>query len=735
MVTGAIFLGRGHFSLKPGQQIDQQEILRRVHSEQIDEDVSAIVFRYTGDANRSLLAALKQPVDQPAAAAVFNHWKEMVRRRHEIALGLSDSILNGSHMLNADADLLSWIYNPVPEHSLFQAYMHGSKNKDLRFFARSRGGAIPGFSSPEEIGLVNFDPGAMGDGVWYLSHRQSEFANGSASSLQERRFVAARKFKVETVIGNNDHLTSIATVTFEPLLEGERVIHFNLLPNLRVSRVADAHGQELFYIQENRKADGSLYVILPQPAPSQQECSITLEYAGDKVVTKAGTGSFYIGARQAWYPNLNDFQERALYDLTFRVPKRFRLISVGDLTSEGVEDNEYVTHWITPKPVALAGFNYGAYKKVELRDEKINTTLTGFYLPELPDTLSDNPAVAGMAPGSMTKYVLDQARAELEVCTYFFGNSSFHNLAITEQPNFNFGQSWPTLVYLPISAYIDSTQRWLLFGRINNRFTAFVQEVTPHEVAHQWWGHAVGWASYHDQWLSEGIAEFSAGLFLQQAVGEHWQKDYVQFWERLKQRLMDKNQFGNSPNDAGPIWLGTRLDSPRSELAYQNNIYPKGAYVLAMLRSVMWSNHDHDKAFIEMMHDFVESHATHAAFTETFKAIAEKHMPPAIDFQHNGKLDWFFNEWVYGTQVPRYQLDYQISPVSSGKTKLHATITQSEVTNSFAMAVPIYADYGKGFIRLTQLPIVGNTTQSYDLELAAVPNKVTLNAFKEILER
>ena len=290
----------------------------------------------------------------------------------------------------------------------------------------------------------------------------------------------------------------------------------------------------MFYLQESRKADGSFYVILPEAAELKKEYALTIEYSGDKVVTKAGNGSFYIGAREACYPNLNDFQERTLYDLTFRIPKKYHLISVGTLESEKVEECQNVTHWITAKPIAVAGFNYGDYKKIEIHDDRTGDTIDGFYLPDLPDSLAHNPAVAAMAPGSMTKYVLDQTRAELQICTYYFGDSPFNTISITEQPNFNFGQSWPSLVYLPISAYIDSTQRWMLFGHIDNKFTAFVQEVTPHEVAHQWWGHAVGWATYHDQWLSEGFAEFSAGFFLQQAVGPNWQKDYIQFWDRLK---------------------------------------------------------------------------------------------------------------------------------------------------------------------------------------------------------
>ena len=340
-----------------------------------------------------------------------------------------------------------------------------------------------------------------------------------------------------------------------------------------------------------------------------------------------------------------------------------------------------------------------------------------------------------MAPHAMTKYALEQARAQMQLCTYYFGKIPYEDISITEQPDFSFGQSWPDLVYLPISAYIDSTQRWMLFGHIDNKFTGFVQEVTPHEVAHQWWGHAVGWASYHDQWLSEGFAEFSAGLFLQNAFGPNWKGDYTDFWNRLHDRILEKNNYGIAPNDAGPLWMGERLTSPKTASAYQSVTYPKGAYVLAMLRSIMYSQDDGDKAFIEMMHDFVESHRDRPASTESFKAIAEKHMTRMMNLQGNGRLDWFFNEWVYGTQVPRYKFDYQMTPGDGGKVKLHMTITQSEVDENFGMIVPVFADFGKGMVRIGQIGVIGNSSRSIDAELPSSPKKVVMNAYKEILER
>jgi aminopeptidase N len=177
--------------------------------------------------------------------------------------------------------------------------------------------------------------------------------------------------------------------------------------------------------------------------------------------------------------------------------------------------------------------------------------------------------------------------------------------------------------------------------------------------------------------------------------------------------------------------------SPRSENAYQNLTYPKGAYILQMLRSMMYDidEKEKDKAFIAMMHDFVESHRDKAASTETFKAIAEKHMTKLMDVGRNGRLDWFFDEWVYGTLVPRYHFEYQLSPAEHGQVKVHMTITQSEVDDNFVMLVPVFADFGKGMVRFGQLGMVGNTTRSVDVTLPSQPKKVVLNAYKEILER
>ena len=276
----------------------------------------------------------------------------------------------------------------------------------------------------------------------------------------------------------------------------------------------------------------------------------------------------------------------------------------------------------------------------------------------------------------------------------------------------------------------------MLFGTINNKFTAFVQEVAPHEIAHQWWGHAVGWASYHDLWLSEGFAEFSAGLFLQKAQGPDWESSYSEFWSRLRRSILQRGQFGTSPNDAGPIWLGERLDSPHNADAYRFMVYPKGAYILEMLRSLMYTNKDQDKTFIETMHDFVQTHKDHPASTESFAAVVQKHMTPALDLAHTGALDWFFQEWVYGTEIPKYDFTYELTPLANGHSKLHMKLEQSGVSESFVMAVPVFIEPTKGkWIRIGQLPVTGNHSFTIDTELPLMPKSVKADALNEILQR
>jgi aminopeptidase N len=219
-----------------------------------------------------------------------------------------------------------------------------------------------------------------------------------------------------------------------------------------------------------------------------------------------------------------------------------------------------------------------------------------------------------------------------------------------------------------------------------------------------WWG----WSSYHDQWLSEGFADFSAGLFLQ--FTEKKLDKFNEFWERGRKAVIEKNQYGNSPNDAGPLWMGLRLNTFKTGTAYQKLVYAKGGYILHMLRQMMWDAQNQDRDFISLMHDFVKSNEQKNASTEDFLTVVNRHMKKSMDLAGNGNFYWFFHQWVYGTEIPRYRMEYSISAAGEGKVTLAGKVTQSDVSAGFRMPVPVYVEFEDGIVRLGSVVVAGNTT-------------------------
>jgi len=134
---------------------------------------------------------------------------------------------------------------------------------------------------------------------------------------------------------------------------------------------------------------------------------------------------------------------------------------------------------------------------------------------------------------------------------------------------------------------------------------------------------------------------------------------------------------------------------------------------LEMRQMMKDSNQVGDKRFIAMMQDFIKSHYNKDVSTEDLKRIVEKHMTKEMDLAGNKRMDWFFDQWVYGTEMPSYQFDYQIG--SDGA--LTGKITQSGVSPKFMMPIPVYVDYGKGWVRLGVAGIAGNST----VDLGKVP--------------
>ena len=738
-----VFVGEGEFTLEPATEFERRMIRLYIEKDTVAESFKQAVFLFTDDTYSEIRDAAQGNAARGAATAVLENLRSRLRRRREKPQSTTEARLNGSYMDNVEADILAGLLNPQRKR-FFSAYIKGNRYDDLRFHMRP-GGGIPQLLSDEPVALVNFSPGGDRDGIWYLTHRKKDIEAGFRESNQD---LDVLHYKIDAEIGGNKELSATVEITFQPLLDGDRVLRFGLFPTLRVSEVT-FEGQPTHFVQQGKKEDCGFYVITPEALEQGRKYKLAVTYSGDEIIRSSGGGNFAVGARSSWYPSIGPFRDRATYELNFRYPKRYVLASVGDLVEEGKDGKVAYSKWKSDIPFKVAGFNYGDFKKNVIQDERTGKAIEGYAVKRAPDILRAGSMMdqmpqglgaprlgissiqGSLSPKRMMEKVMREAQASTQLFTHWFGPLPYSRIAITQQPEFGFGQSWPTLIYLPVSAFLDSTQRWSLLGSRTFKFAYFVLEVTPHEVAHQWWGHLVGWGSYHDQWISEGFSEFSAGLFLQlKDAGE-----YRKFLQRGRELILEKNKYGFSANDTGSLWMGSRLNTPKTGSAYRKLIYAKGGYVLHMLRQMMFDPQGKgDDLFIGMMRDFVDAHRNRDATTESFQAVVEKHMTPVMNLAGNGKMDWFFRQWVYGNEVPSYELRYSLTPVDGGKAQLKGTITQSGVSDDFVMVVPLYIQVKNKFIRIGSLGIAGNiTTPEFELTLPFMPDAVLINAKHDVL--
>lgn len=710
-----VFVGEGEFTFDPYLPVERNRLKVATGSETVSEQFSRLVIAFTDDTFQEIQNA-SQPGGSSADSQAVDTLRDLQNRMRNRDRGGDE---------NLEAELLADLYNPKLAGA-FNAFIIGKKRNDLRLYIRPRGAM-----QCEEVLLLNADFTNEQAGILYAGHLDSEYKNGTASSDEDKSVIDVEHYKIENTI-KGERLAATAEITFTATVDGERVFGLDLLQELRVTRALFGD-KEIGFIQEDKKKDGAFFVICPEPLVKGRKYKLTLDYQGEKVLENAGGGNFSVRYRTSWYPSVNSFNDRATFDLTFKIPKQNSLVSVGKMVKEWQEGDIAASQWVSDIPLAVAGFNYGRFKKKEVTDADTKYQIEGYAVTEMPDGLR-NTEVGGMSPARLLDNSLAEATNAMRIFSHYYSPLPYGRIAITQQPEGAFGQAWPTLVFLPLVSYLDSTQRFMLLGGISRGLTEFVDEVNAHEVSHQWWGHIVGWSTYHDQWLSEGFAFFSAGLYLK--ATEQKPDKYLNYWKNAQQYVLEKNKFGLRATDVAPVWMGYRSSFYKYPSAPQALIYRKGGYVVHMLHQMMYDRQNGDKAFIEMMQDFVKTHYNRNASTEAFKKIVEKHMiPQKMDLAGNKKMDWFFLQWVYGTEVPRYRLDYTLTPQEDGKCLLTFKVTQSDVSQGFMMPVPVYLDFdGSKVVRLGEVRMFGSSTsEEIKVTLPQKPKRVLINANYDVL--
>jgi len=156
-----------------------------------------------------------------------------------------------------------------------------------------------------------------------------------------------------------------------------------------------------------------------------------------------------------------------------------------------------------------------------------------------------------------------------------------------------------------------------------------------------------------------------------------------------------------------------------------------------MLRMMMHDRQTGDQRFKAMMQDFVKTYSGKSATTEDFKAMVEKYMTRDMDVDGNHKMDWFFNEYVYGTQLPAYKVDASFDPGPDGDMVMSFKVTQSNVNDKFSMLVPLYLELADGgIVSMGRARITGNSFLEQKVPLKGVkarPRRVIVNYYDDVL--
>jgi len=224
-----------------------------------------------------------------------------------------------------------------------------------------------------------------------------------------------------------------------------------------------------------------------------------------------------------------------------------------------------------------------------------------------------------------------------------------------------------------------------------------------HELAHQWWGGVISWKSYQDQWLTEGLAQFSTLLYLQNSISEN----------QFRKVVANAKKWVFRSNDAGPIIYGRRIANLSDDLkTYQSIVYDKSALVFLMLKEIL-GEEELLKRLRQVLADFKYQSLSSARFIQQIS-------------QGEHRLQKFFNGWIFTRRIPEVQ--YQVTVSGQGA---EITFTQKNSDFVFPVGVRIATAEWK-YIRtliveekVQKFKIIENTPiQSIEVEAAIAPIKL-----------
>jgi hypothetical protein len=678
--VGALFKGKGSFSFTPPTSTERDRLARFQNTTSIDAPVSELVFLFTDSTLAELTAKLTF-----AAGPVESDSHGRIKAALD---DLSDEDSRSFH-----PDLMADFLND-DSSGLFYARV-----------GRSSGGSIMFMIDPNEVEGVSLWTKVGRRGWGSQAEVICRFA--PRGQVRERwmrgdrtRQADIQRYTIDASLpqtgGGDIGFSAAAALEIVSETPIGPWVAFELFEKLKVDSVR-WDGGETATVFRGKEAN-LLWVRLDRQIRPGEVRTLRMFYHGD-LIDRYGD-FFLVKSSIAWYPRSLEGRSVAHFDLRFTTAEHYRLASVGDLVDSTRTGRTVRTRWVTQGPIRNASFNLGLFSDYNVKEEGT---------PPITVMMSEqaHKTLGGMHQKNMRETVGEDVSKSLRFFQSMYGPPSAQRFYATETPTFD-GEAFPGMIALSFATFAQTDDR------------GDDEVFRAHEVAHQWWGIGVDFQSYHDQWLSEGFADFS-GLWYMQTV-RHDNKRYFDMLHRWRDGILMRKQ------EPGPIALGYRVASVKDEDLndYQTVVYHKGAWTLHMLRVLMLDLKTmNEEKFQQTMQDYYRTYAGGRASTEDFRKVVERHI--------GLEMGWFFDQWVYSAAIPTYRVSYRAQPADGGQFRVRLRVKQENVPDDFQMYVPVTVDLSKDRVVRLRVKVRGPATE-VDLPLVpAEPKGLRFNDLDGVL--
>jgi hypothetical protein len=724
--SGDIEGGDAELLLLPPYQSERLSLAAFARSPNLDEHFRSAVFVFTDDTYAELMKLLNlrgAPRRRPDRGALLAQTMDPVIRN-----------LSGSFSIRVVRDLLS---ESRPENGFFYGAIAGQTvgNLDVLYDPRS--------SEQISVGQVAVRSDRAYFNLW-TCFRGRSFRSGRRSAPQED--VVIRDYRIDARLDPELRMEVRTAATIVPGPDSRRALAFDISPQMRVSEArVDGEPAEVFQPDSLRSGlirgdiNETFLVVPARPLEPGREHRIEFQHSGS-VITDAGNGVYFVGARGSWYPNRPS--QFARYDLTFHYPRELDLVAAGRAVEQSTEgDWQTVRHRIDT-PVRLAGFNLGRFEHYAVTrggytvDVYANRRVEAALEPprvvvlqptDLPGTRRWTVDLAPfpieppkIKPAEHLEQLALEITGELEFMASHFGPPVLKMLTVAPIPG-TFGQGFPGLIYLSTLAYLDPRRRPR--DAQSDMQQLFYSEILhAHETAHQWWGNVVASAGPEDEWIMEALANYSALLYLEKRKGGNV---LDQVLSSYRTRLLTKNESGHTVDSAGPIIWGHRLETSQTPQAWQMITYEKGSWIMHMLRRRLG-----DERFLAMLGELRSRYQYRSLSTEEFRRAAAGSLPPR---SFDPTLESFFEQWVYSTGIPSLKLAHSVRG-KAPQVRLTGTVTQSDVAGDFSTWVPVEIQLPRGK-PIVQWVRTSSEPTTFTVLLKQAPSRVSLDPNNSVLRR